>query len=39
MQFAILLIKSIGDTLGNTKKVSPLQSHQYQYCDINNPAH
>ena len=37
--FAKLLIKSIGDTLGNTNKVlSPILSHQYQYCDINNPA-
>ena len=36
--FAILFIKSMGDTLGNTKKVWLILSHQYQYCDINNTA-
>ena len=36
---AILLTKSIGDTLSDIKKVKPILSQQYQYCDNNNSAH
>ena len=35
----ILLTKSIGDTLSDIKKVKPILSQQYQYCDNNNSAH
>jgi len=34
---SILLIKTIVNTIGNTKKVLPIVLKQYKYCNINNP--
>ena len=36
--FAMLFIKSIGDTLSNIKRILPILTQQYQYCDINSPT-
>jgi len=35
---SILLIKTIVNTIGNTKNVLPIVLKQYKYCNINNPA-
>jgi len=35
---SILLIKTIVNTIGKTKKVLPIVLKQYKYCNINNPG-
>jgi len=34
----VLLIKTIVNSIGNTKKVLPIVLKQYKYCNINNPG-
>ena len=36
ISFTILLFKSIGNTLINIEKVSPILSQKYQSCDVKN---